>query len=428
MSYLISQIAFSLVMAGIAGAAFGWLLHRARTVSKHEELLQIVSDQDRRLTQTNGEIRMLNDDYEDLKQRSQNEIDVLNQENRQLPQLTQNLEKSQLLVKQLLQKHEGQLREIGSENASLKEQLSTLTDRENLNHRLQSELAALKARKKLVATTADSADAPATEQEAEQKAAQETSQETEQQTANETNPESEQQAAQETTQGTEQEKQLEDEQQTASDSRFVDSTFDEPIDLSPSGSELASACAQDPDASANQTLELESDEIAQSAASVDDVMQDELMTVDESSTDSAIDSLSDATSRQERESSSSWASVKLRSTDDVDELDHVVEIDDELAAQISDVTNLGEDDTLDDIPLFDPVEQHDDLKQIYGIGAVTEKSLNQLGITSYSQLAELERHDIATITEALEIVPGRIERDDWVGGARRQLEDVLEEL
>jgi len=142
------------------------------------------------------------------------------------------------------------------------------------------------------------------------------------------------------------------------------------------------------------------------------------MTVDESSSESFTDSGNDATSIQERDGSSSWASMKLRSTDDVDEL----------AAQISDVTNLGEDDTLDDIPLFDPVEQHDDLKQIYGIGAVTEKSLNQLGITSYSQLAELERHDIATITEALEIVPGRIERDDWVGSARRQLEDVLEEL
>jgi len=302
MSYLISQIAFSLVMAGIAGAAFGWLLHRARSVSKHDELLQIVSDQDRRLTQTNGEIRMLNDDYEDLKQRSQTEIDVLNQENRQLPQLTQNLEKSQLLVKQLMQKHEGQLREIGSENASLKEQLSTLTDRENLNNRLQSELAALKERKKLAATTAESIDPQAAEQQTAQKSTQETeqqtaqksTQETEQQTAQEsaqeteqqatqesaqeteqeatqesaqrtaqaTTPEFEQQAAQETTQHTEQANRQEDEQQPASDLSFIDSTFDEPIDLSSTGSNSAHTSTQDADASANQTQDLTSDEIA----------------------------------------------------------------------------------------------------------------------------------------------------------------------
>ena len=81
-----------------------------------------------------------------------------------------------------------------------------------------------------------------------------------------------------------------------------------------------------------------------------------------------------------------------------------------------------------DEPLFEPVEQRDDLKQIFGIGPVTEKALNKLGITSYSQLAGLKRHEIEKIAEALQIFPGRIERDNWVGNARRQLEEVLEEL
>ena len=78
--------------------------------------------------------------------------------------------------------------------------------------------------------------------------------------------------------------------------------------------------------------------------------------------------------------------------------------------------------------LFRPVDRQDDLKRISGIGAVTEKALNELGITSYPQLATLERPEIEKLAEALEIGPERIERDDWVGNARRQLEDVLEEL
>ena len=78
--------------------------------------------------------------------------------------------------------------------------------------------------------------------------------------------------------------------------------------------------------------------------------------------------------------------------------------------------------------LFDPVSQQDDLQQIFGIGPITEKALNDLGITSYSQLAELKQHDIQRIADALDIGANRIERDNWVGNARRQLEEVLEQL
>ena len=102
---------------------------------------------------------------------------------------------------------------------------------------------------------------------------------------------------------------------------------------------------------------------------------------------------------------------------------------DELA--LSDANDDGDDISNEDGELeqiFTPAAQHDDLKQIFGIGPVTEKTLNKLGITSYSQLAELKQHDIDKIAEALQIFPGRIERDNWVGGARRQLQEVLEGL
>ncbi len=86
------------------------------------------------------------------------------------------------------------------------------------------------------------------------------------------------------------------------------------------------------------------------------------------------------------------------------------------------------DGSSDASSLFEAVEQRDDLQQIFGIGPVTEKALNDMGITSYSQLATLKHHEIQSIADTLQIVPGRIERDDWMGNARRQLEDVLEQL
>jgi predicted flap endonuclease-1-like 5' DNA nuclease len=41
-----------------------------------------------------------------------------------------------------------------------------------------------------------------------------------------------------------------------------------------------------------------------------------------------------------------------------------------------------------------------------------------LGIYTFSQVSKLTREDIDTITEVLEIIPGCIEKDNWVGQAR----------
>ncbi len=127
---------------------------------------------------------------------------------------------------------------------------------------------------------------------------------------------------------------------------------------------------------------------------------------EETDTDKLAPAASDDTEDQDVETAA----------DDSSDSDNVADVDDSKSSN-------------DEIqPIFDPVDQHDDLKQIFGIGPVTEKTLNKLGITSYSQLAELKQHDIDKIADALQIFPGRIERDNWVGGARRQLEEVLEGL
>lgn len=66
--------------------------------------------------------------------------------------------------------------------------------------------------------------------------------------------------------------------------------------------------------------------------------------------------------------------------------------------------------------------RHDDLKRIKGIGPVMERSLNEQGIHSFEQLANLTKADIDKLTAAIAAFPGRIEREDWVGSARRLID------
>jgi predicted flap endonuclease-1-like 5' DNA nuclease len=58
------------------------------------------------------------------------------------------------------------------------------------------------------------------------------------------------------------------------------------------------------------------------------------------------------------------------------------------------------------------------LTMIDGLGIWVEERLNLLGIYTFDQISKLTHTDIETITEVLEIIPGRIEKDDWVGQAR----------
>jgi predicted flap endonuclease-1-like 5' DNA nuclease len=60
----------------------------------------------------------------------------------------------------------------------------------------------------------------------------------------------------------------------------------------------------------------------------------------------------------------------------------------------------------------------DDLKRIYGIGPVLERLLNELGITQYRQIATWTPDDVRRVDAQLVKFHGRIERDDWIKGAR----------
>jgi len=61
----------------------------------------------------------------------------------------------------------------------------------------------------------------------------------------------------------------------------------------------------------------------------------------------------------------------------------------------------------------------DNLKLIDGIGPFIENKLNDIGIYSYEQIAQFDTDLIEHVTNAIQFFPGRIERDDWVGQARK---------
>jgi predicted flap endonuclease-1-like 5' DNA nuclease len=62
--------------------------------------------------------------------------------------------------------------------------------------------------------------------------------------------------------------------------------------------------------------------------------------------------------------------------------------------------------------------QANNLTLIDGLGLWVEERLNTLDIYTFEQISKLTHADIETITEVFELIPGRIEKDDWVGQAR----------
>ncbi len=73
-------------------------------------------------------------------------------------------------------------------------------------------------------------------------------------------------------------------------------------------------------------------------------------------------------------------------------------------------------------------EVQDDLKAIKGVGPAIEKTLNDLGIYRFNQIAEMSEYDIDRVAQQLKGFRSRIYREDWIGQARdlqyRKLNDV----
>lgn len=383
MIYLFTQIVVSLILAAIVGAAIGWLLHRRAADRQHQHLRQSIASQQQKLKQAETDVGMLTDDYDELKQRNQTEIEALQQENRNLVPLHSNLEKSQLLVRQLMQKHEAQLRDITHQNESRDRKFKLLQDREQAFNRLQAELDLERRKNRALSNGAavheQPGDQPAVQQAAVggvvaagiAAAAGSTS----------------------------------SDEHIRHDSETADVAILPPFDknLDAGHSEIAHTEIHKPEVADPDTDDTEP------AHSEDGTETRESASVEALAAASAEPPSNKAHAKRQ-----SWASATVP---DLQPADMQPDLQPDRAV-------TRDDSSL----LFDPVEQHDDLQQIFGIGPATEKKLNELGITSYSQLAKLNRHEIERISAVLQIVPGRIDKDDWIGKARLQLEEVLEEL
>ena len=60
----------------------------------------------------------------------------------------------------------------------------------------------------------------------------------------------------------------------------------------------------------------------------------------------------------------------------------------------------------------------DDLKAIKGVGPSIEKTLNDLGVYRFHQIAEMSEYDIDRVAQQLKGFRSRIYREDWIGQAR----------
>ncbi len=58
---------------------------------------------------------------------------------------------------------------------------------------------------------------------------------------------------------------------------------------------------------------------------------------------------------------------------------------------------------------------------IKGIGPVTGKRLNELGIYTFAQIAAFDADTIARVAAAVGAIPAKVAKEDWPGQARKKL-------
>lgn len=94
-------------------------------------------------------------------------------------------------------------------------------------------------------------------------------------------------------------------------------------------------------------------------------------------------------------------------------------IDLDAAAELVSVNDFLEEDETEATSArhFDD-QAKDDLKEIKGVGPAIEKTLNDLGIYHFNQIAEMSEYDIDRVAQQLKGFRSRIYREDWIGQAR----------
>ncbi len=109
-------------------------------------------------------------------------------------------------------------------------------------------------------------------------------------------------------------------------------------------------------------------------------------------------------------------------------------VDQEALGETLDASNDPDDEKADPAEDFkyiakveevDESNQRDNLKKIKGVGPAIEKTLNEMGIVRFQQIADMSEYDIDRVAQRLKGFRSRIYREDWIGQARDYLDQNL---
>ena len=132
------------------------------------------------------------------------------------------------------------------------------------------------------------------------------------------------------------------------------------------------------------------------------------------------DSLTDGrdASNDTMDASSSMIEESVMLADPEPEVDEEPEDEPEFE-EFLDMDSDNDDDEDEDDPVEQPLNgSKDNLKLIKGVGPAIEKTLNELGIFSFDQIADMSEYDIDRVANRLRGFRSRIYREDWIGQAR----------
>ena len=442
MTYLLSQIFISLLLAALAGGGIGWIVHGLRSRRREDKLNNLIQRQAGALTQAQQERQMIADDYDDMKLGLESRIGELQLANRKLPEYEKNLENSQQLVQQMMKSHESEIADSTALSAQLQNELDSLRIQQKNDH---SEITALRKSNAELGGN-NNYSRPLNTHDAET-----VTEASDSATSDKTNVEGSNQLHSRF--GSELNSNSVDTNSLDSKSRSNDAD---------NLADTASTSTSSTDVSGlpeSRTDRITADNTLAESALNSAVTQAELLELEseieemrgynrDHGTVPATHSISQTTTRESdiepgKSSTNTVVSgaagaaalpagantLAKASSGEKDSLGH------ETDSGESYVTRPDTSDAAEDLRQRMLKSAHagksegpnetdaDDLQTIHGIGPVIEKSLNDLGITSYQQIAELTRREIEEIAEILEIFPGRIERDNWIGSARKLAEE-----
>ena len=97
----------------------------------------------------------------------------------------------------------------------------------------------------------------------------------------------------------------------------------------------------------------------------------------------------------------------------------------EYIAEVEEVDEIEEVEFVEKMDGVDEGNQRDNLKKIKGVGPAIEKTLNEMGIVRFQQIADMSEYDIDRVAQRLKGFRSRIYREDWIGQARDYLDQNL---